>query len=58
MTPIKSPKDLPSLCDKLASERFFGNVTLFFKDGRLERMTSEQSFILPIGEKNSSAYSR
>jgi hypothetical protein len=40
---IRSPKDLPELCEELRRQNFYGEVRLIFNRGLLTRMVTEQS---------------
>lgn len=44
MSPLNSYRDVPQLCERLAKEKFFGEVRLIFQSGRLSRVVTEQSF--------------
>lgn len=55
MRPIHSPQELSALCDSLAREKFFGELRLIFRDGRLERFVSEQSYQITPQEKTLNA---
>jgi hypothetical protein len=55
---IRGPQDLPAMCDALAREKFFGEVHLIFRNGRLERMITEQSHQIAPQERTPNAIER
>jgi hypothetical protein len=55
-TAVRGPHDLPALCDALAREKFFGEVRLIFRNGRLDRMVTEQSQQITPQERTPNAY--
>jgi hypothetical protein len=48
---VRSPQDIPTLCDQLRRENFYGEVRLIFTRGQLTRMVTEQSHQIQIQEK-------
>jgi hypothetical protein len=48
---VSSPQDLPALCHQLATEKFFGEIRLIFRNGRFDRMITEQSYQIEPTER-------
>jgi hypothetical protein len=48
MTKINSPDQLPIMVAELKRQRFYGQVHLVFRDGRLSRMITEHSQVFDL----------
>lgn len=56
MTRIRGVQDLPTMCEQLKQEQFYGEIRLCFRRGNLERVVTEQSQLIPTQERNSYGY--
>jgi hypothetical protein len=51
MVQVRDGHDLPALCEQFKREKFFGEIRLCFRDGRLVRMIQERSFTIEDAQK-------
>lgn len=48
MTKINSPDQLPQMFAEMKRQRFFGQIHLVFRDGKLSRMITEHSQVFDL----------
>jgi hypothetical protein len=52
MTKINSPEQLPQMVAELKRQRFYGQIHLVFRDGKLSRMITEQSQVFDLNSNS------
>lgn len=52
MTKINSPDQLPQMVADLRRQRFYGQIHLVFRDGKLSRMITEHSQVFDLNSNS------
>jgi len=50
MRKLSTPDELPKLIEALKAERFFGDVTLHFRDGAITKLAVEQTQVFDTAD--------